>query len=89
MYLDNIILVENNKKEIDQVKEAFNKTFKIKDLGDLRYFLSFDIVSKKGITINQKKYVLKLLTDVDLLAFKPGNYSYIILLNCLHGCSSL
>jgi len=41
MYVDDIILARNYKEEIDQVKESLNKTFKIKDLGDLRYFLEF------------------------------------------------
>jgi len=39
VYVDDIILAGNDKEEIDRVKEALNKTFKIKDLGDLRYFL--------------------------------------------------
>ena len=43
MYVDDIILVGNDKEEIDQVKEALNKTFKIKDLSDLRYFLGFKV----------------------------------------------
>ena len=43
VYVDDIILVGNDKEEIDQVKEALNKTFKIKDLSDLRYFLGFEV----------------------------------------------
>ena len=43
VYVDDIILVGNDKEEIDQVKEALNKTFKIKDLSDLRYFLGFKV----------------------------------------------
>ena len=62
----------NDKEEIDRIKEALNKTFKIKDLGDLRYFLDFEVArSKKGIMMNQRKYALELLTDAGLLARKP------------------
>jgi len=70
--VDDIILVKNDKEEIDRVKEVLTKIFKIKDLGDLRYFLSLKVErSKKGIMMNQRKYVLKLLTDTSLLVCKP------------------
>jgi len=53
VYVDYIILPENDKEEIDRVKEALNKTFKIKDLGDLKYFLDLKVErSKKGIMMN-------------------------------------
>jgi len=72
VYMDDIILARNDKEEIDRVKKALNKTFKIKDLVDLRYFLSFEVArSKKGIMMNQRKYALELLTDTCLLAYKP------------------
>jgi len=61
VYVDDIILVGNDKEDIDRVKEALDKTFKINDLGDLRYFLGFKVArSKKGIMMNQRKYVLEL-----------------------------
>ena len=73
MYLDDIILVGNDKEEIVRIKLALNKTFKIKDLGDLIYFLGLEVVrSKKGIMVNQRKYALELLTDAGLLAHKPA-----------------
>jgi len=73
VYVDDIILAGIDKEEIDRVKEALNKTFKIKDLGDLRYFLGFEVArSKKGIMMNQRKYALELLTDAGLLACKPA-----------------
>jgi len=66
-------LAGNDKEEIDRVKEALNKTFKIKDLGDLIYFLGFEVArTKKGIMMNQRKYALELLTNAGLLACKPA-----------------
>jgi len=52
-----------------------NKTFKIKDFGDLRYFLGLKVVrSKKWIMMNQRRY--ELLKDAGLLAYKTYNLSY-------------
>jgi len=71
VYMDGIILVGNDKKEIDRIKQAFNKTFKIKDLGDLRCFLGLEVErSKNGIMMNQRNYSLELLKDAGLLACK-------------------
>jgi len=57
VYVDDIILAENDKEDIERVKEALNKTFKIMDLGDLRYFLGLEVArSKKGIMMSQRKY---------------------------------
>jgi len=70
-YVDDITLAGNDKEEIERIKQALNKTFKIKDLGDLRCFFGLEIArSKKGIMMNQWKHALKLLTDVGLLACK-------------------
>jgi len=56
VYVDDIIFAKNVKEKIDRVKETLNKTFNIKDLGDLRYFLGLEVArSKKGILMNQRK----------------------------------
>ena len=64
VYVHDIILVENDKEEIARIKQALNQTFKIKDLGNLRYFLCLEVSrSKTGIMINQRKYALESLRD--------------------------
>ncbi|GJT70515.1 ribonuclease H-like domain-containing protein [Tanacetum coccineum] len=41
-------------------------------LGKLKYFLSIEIIdTDKGICLNQRKYVLDLLSEYDMLACKP------------------
>jgi len=73
VYVDDIILTRNDKEEIARIKQALNQTFKIKDLGNLRYFLGLEVArSKTRIMVNQRKYALELLTDAGLLACKPA-----------------
>ncbi|GKB86292.1 ribonuclease H-like domain-containing protein [Tanacetum coccineum] len=45
----------------------------IKDLGKLKYFLGIEVIdTDKGICLNQRKYVLDLLSEYGMLACKPA-----------------
>ncbi|GKC75167.1 ribonuclease H-like domain-containing protein [Tanacetum coccineum] len=47
--------------------------FIIKELGKLKYFLGILVIdTDKGICLNQKKYMLDLLSDYDMLACKSA-----------------
>lgn len=73
VYVDDLILAGNNLTEINSIKEFLHKTFKIKDLGHLKYFLGLEIArSQAGIHISQRKYALEILSDNGLLAAKPA-----------------
>uniref|UniRef100_A0A3Q7IDL4 Reverse transcriptase Ty1/copia-type domain-containing protein n=1 Tax=Solanum lycopersicum TaxID=4081 RepID=A0A3Q7IDL4_SOLLC len=57
---------------IHETKEALQHAFKIKDLGELRYFLGLEFArSDTGILIHQRKYTLELLADMGLSGAKP------------------
>ncbi|GJR75338.1 ribonuclease H-like domain-containing protein [Tanacetum coccineum] len=49
VYVDDIVFTENDVKEIDAVKTFLSSKFKIKDLGELKYFLGIEVLkTKKG-----------------------------------------
>ncbi|GKD65458.1 ribonuclease H-like domain-containing protein, partial [Tanacetum coccineum] len=73
VYVDDIILTGNNVSEIDKYKVFLKSKFMIKDLGKLKYFLGIEVIdTHNGICLNQRKYVLDLLSDYGMLACKPA-----------------
>ncbi|GJY18129.1 ribonuclease H-like domain-containing protein [Tanacetum coccineum] len=72
VYVDDIIISGNNVFEIEKFKVYLKSKFMIKDLGKLKYFLSIEVIdTSKGIHLNQRKYVLDLLSEYGMLACKP------------------
>ncbi|KAI5338055.1 hypothetical protein L3X38_017326 [Prunus dulcis] len=54
----------NDMAAINCLKQFLNTRFKIKDLGDLKFFLGIEVShSKNGICISQRKYTLDILKD--------------------------
>lgn len=73
-YIDDVILTSNDTIEIPKMKQFLDNSFKIKDLGDLQFFLRIEIArNNTSISLWQRKYALKVLYDIDYLAFKPAN----------------
>ena len=72
VYVDDIVITENNHREIKQLKEKLKQAFEVKDLGPLRYFLGIEVArSSKEIFLSQQKYVLDLLSETGMLGCKP------------------
>ncbi|RVW76419.1 Retrovirus-related Pol polyprotein from transposon RE1 [Vitis vinifera] len=72
VYVDDIVLTEDDCNELEKLKGKLAEEFEIKDLGALKYFLGMEFArSKEGIFVNQRKYVLDLLDETGMLGCKP------------------
>lgn len=72
VYVDDIIITGSNEKGITDLKQLLSNEFKLKDLGNLGYFLGLEIAkSTEGIFVSQRNYTLQLIEDVGLLGAKP------------------
>ena len=75
IYVDDILLTGNDPQEAEQLKGFLLNHFRIKDLGNLRYFLGIEFSrSRKGIFMSQRKYALDILQDSGLTGARPAQF---------------
>ena len=75
VYVDDLLVAGNDLSVISKLKSFPAQTFKIKDLGTLKYFLSLEVArSPAGIFLNQRKYALDILTDSGHLGARPTHF---------------
>ena len=71
MYVDDILIASNNKHAVDELKVLLDQQFKLKDLGDLKFFLGLEVVrTADGINLCQRKYTLEVLSDASMIGCK-------------------
>jgi hypothetical protein len=72
VYVDDIILAGDSLPEFDHIKSILHASFKIKNLGQFKYFLGLEVAhSQHGISLCQRKYYLDLLSDLGFIDSKP------------------
>jgi Reverse transcriptase (RNA-dependent DNA polymerase) len=68
VYVDDMIITGDDEGEIAQLKVRLGKKFEVKDLGQVRYFFGIEVArGAEGIVLSQRKYVLDLLTETNML----------------------
>jgi len=72
VYVDDLLITGSNTGLIQETKDYLQHCFKIKDLGDLKYFLGIEFArSKDGILMHQRKYAVELISTLGFTGAKP------------------
>uniref|UniRef100_A0A2N9GPT0 Reverse transcriptase Ty1/copia-type domain-containing protein n=1 Tax=Fagus sylvatica TaxID=28930 RepID=A0A2N9GPT0_FAGSY len=71
VYVDDILIARNDIASVTSLKQALHTEFKLKDLGNLKYFLGLEVVrNSTGISLCQRKYALDILSNSGMLGSK-------------------
>nr|GFA17770.1 hypothetical protein [Tanacetum cinerariifolium] len=75
IYVDDMLITGNSTVEIQNLKHNLDQKFTIKDLGLAKYFVRIELCkTNTGMHLNQRKYILDLLTDAGLITAKPSSF---------------
>uniref|UniRef100_A0A3Q7HBH0 Reverse transcriptase Ty1/copia-type domain-containing protein n=1 Tax=Solanum lycopersicum TaxID=4081 RepID=A0A3Q7HBH0_SOLLC len=73
VYVDDLMITGSDINLIQETKTTLQENFKMKDLGNLRYFLGIEFArSQEGIVMHQRKYSLEIISEAGLSAAKPA-----------------
>lgn len=72
VYVYDLLITGNDHNLILETKKNLKENFKIKDLGNLRYFLGIEFArNETGILMHQRKYSLEMISEMGLSSSKP------------------
>lgn len=70
--MDDVIITGPSPNLLADLKTSLDNAFTIKDLGDAKFFLGMEIArGSASTTLNQRKYILEILSTHGLLCCKP------------------
>ncbi|XP_075097846.1 uncharacterized protein LOC142175166 [Nicotiana tabacum] len=73
VYVDDLIISGSSLGLITQTRNDLKLKFKMKDLGELKFFLGIEVArSKDRIIMSQRKYALELISEMGLAGAKPA-----------------
>ncbi|XP_019186505.1 PREDICTED: uncharacterized protein LOC109181210 [Ipomoea nil] len=88
IYVDDILLTSPDISQIQNLKMYLDNAFKIKDLGELGYFLGIEARSSDtGLNLCQCKYAMDILTETGFLECKPASSPMVPGIHLCHGDS--
>ncbi|XP_019159689.1 PREDICTED: uncharacterized protein LOC109156296 [Ipomoea nil] len=75
IYVDDVLLVGNDKEKIHTLKAFLDDKFGIKDLGSIKFFLGIEVTrTPHGLVLSQRKYALDILAESGLEGCRPSAF---------------
>ena len=72
VYVDDLLITVSDHVLVKATKQVLHNHFKMKDLGELKYFLGIEFCkSESGVVINQREYALELISEAGLAGAQP------------------
>ena len=74
IYVDDIVIIGDDREGIKGLKQHLFLHFQTKDLGLLRYFLGIEVAqSRSRVAITQRKYALDILEEIGMSNCRPAD----------------
>ncbi|XP_070683538.1 uncharacterized mitochondrial protein AtMg00810-like [Malus domestica] len=69
-----MVVTGNDPEEKATLQKYLSSEFEMKDLGALKHFLGIEVArSQQGVFLSQRKYVLDIFPEIEMLACKPAD----------------
>lgn len=73
IYVDDILVTGDNNNEVLNIIDMLKIKFKLKHLGEVKYFLGIEVQTTNGFLLNQQKYLNELLQKTEMEHCQPCN----------------